>query len=164
MALSHRGNARWSGSPCVQVFVRERLNGYYGAAAYTAANTVAALPFLALIAAACTVVVYYLAGLNSDADRVVYFLLTLFAALTVVRPPHPPPLCLSICAPALPSVGCISLFMCGMSTCSCVTLPAAQPPAWPYSTSESNLVCPAARRTHSRAACPLHSGSFPAPA
>ena len=71
----------------MQVFVRERLNGYYGVLPYTIANTIASLPFLALIAVACTVVVYYLAGLNSDSDRVAYFMLDLFVCLVTVRTP-----------------------------------------------------------------------------
>lgn len=70
----------------MQVFVRERLNGYYGVLPYTIANTIASLPFLALISIACTVVAYYLAGLNSDGDRVAYFMLDLFVCLVTVRP------------------------------------------------------------------------------
>lgn len=67
------------------VFVRERLNGYYGVAAYTAANTVSSLPFLAVMAILCTLVVYYLSGLNSDSGRVGYFMLNLWVALFTVR-------------------------------------------------------------------------------
>eukprot|EP00892_Ulva_mutabilis_P010291 jgi/Ulvmu1/7634/UM038_0061.1 len=69
----------------MQVFVRERLNGYYGVLPYTLANTIASLPFLALIAVACSVVVYYLAGLVSDGGRVAYFILNLFTCLVTVE-------------------------------------------------------------------------------
>lgn len=71
------------------MFVRERLNGYYGVLPYTLANTIASLPFLALIAVACSVVVYYLAGLNSDSDRIAYFMLDLFVCLVTVRRSSP---------------------------------------------------------------------------
>ena len=64
--------------------MRERLNGYYGAAAYTAASAVSAGPFLAIMSFTCSLVVYFLAGLNTSADRFFYFVLNLFCALMVV--------------------------------------------------------------------------------
>lgn len=71
----------------VQVFLRERLNGYYGVLTFTIANTIASIPYLAVIAVSCSLVLYYLVGLNSDGDRVIYFMLILFSALTAVRCP-----------------------------------------------------------------------------
>ena len=68
----------------MQIFVRERLNGYYGAAAYTAASAVSAAPFLAVMSIMCSLVVYFLSGLNTSADRFFYFVLNLFSALMVV--------------------------------------------------------------------------------
>ena len=68
----------------MKIFVRERLNGYYGVLPFTIANTIASAPFLAFMTVVCTVVVYYLAGLNSDSDRVVYFMINLWLALLVV--------------------------------------------------------------------------------
>ena len=69
----------------MQVFIRERLNGYYGVLPYTFANTIASIPYLVIISVCCTVVVYYLVGLNRDPDRVLYFMLLLFSALCAVR-------------------------------------------------------------------------------
>ena len=39
----------------LKVYIRERLNGYYRPSSFTAANTLASLPFILLIAVACTV-------------------------------------------------------------------------------------------------------------
>lgn len=69
----------------LQIFVRERLNGYYGVLPFTIANTIASAPFLALMTVLCSILVYYLAGLNADSDRVIYFMINLFSALMVVR-------------------------------------------------------------------------------
>jgi ABC-2 type transporter len=73
----------------MKVFVRERLNGYYGVLPYTAANTLASAPFLTFMAILCSVVVYFLADLNSASDRVAYFMLNLWVALLVVRAAWP---------------------------------------------------------------------------
>ena len=62
--------------------------GYYGVLPYTLASTLACVPFLDVMAILCTLVVYYLAGLNSDSDRVVYFMINLWSALLVVRAPR----------------------------------------------------------------------------
>ena len=69
----------------MKIFVRERLNGYYGVLPYTVANTLASVPFLFLMSVVCSIVVYYLSGLNSDSDRVIYFIINLWVALLVVR-------------------------------------------------------------------------------
>lgn len=69
----------------MQVFLRERLNGYYGVLTFTIANTIASIPYLAVIAVSCSLVLYYLVGLNSDGDRVIYFMLILFSALTAAE-------------------------------------------------------------------------------
>lgn len=69
----------------MKIFTRERLNGYYGVFVYALANTISSMPFLAIMAVLCTLVVYYLAGLNSDSDRVLYFMFNLWACLMAVR-------------------------------------------------------------------------------
>lgn len=67
-----------------QVFIRERLNGYYGVSQFVVANSVASLPFIFLIAVLCSVPLYFLAGLDHSGDRFIYFILNLFLSLTVV--------------------------------------------------------------------------------
>lgn len=43
----------------MMVFIRERLNGYYGVATFTVANTLASLPFIALISVVSTCTLYW---------------------------------------------------------------------------------------------------------
>ena len=69
----------------MKVFVRERLNGYYGVSQFTVSNTVASLPFIFLIAVVSTVCVYFISNLRTEGDSVIYFILNLFCALTVVE-------------------------------------------------------------------------------
>lgn len=69
----------------MKVFVRERLNGYYGVLTFTVANTLASLPFILLISVVSTVCVYFIAALRSGGEPVVYFMLNLFLALVTVE-------------------------------------------------------------------------------
>lgn len=69
----------------MKVFVRERLNGYYGVLTFTVANTLASLPFIFLIAVVSTVCVYFIAGLRGGGEAVWYFILNLFLALVTVE-------------------------------------------------------------------------------
>lgn len=69
----------------MQVFTRERLNGYYGISQFAVANTLSSVPFIFVITVISTLCVYYLAALNTDSDRVIYFILDLFLSLLVVR-------------------------------------------------------------------------------
>ena len=68
----------------MQIFVKERLNGYYGVSQFVVANTLSAVPFIFLITVVSTFCVYYLASLNTASDRVIYFVLDLFFSLLVV--------------------------------------------------------------------------------
>lgn len=67
------------------VFVRERLNGYYGVSTFVVANTVSSAPFIFLIAIVSSAVVYWLVGLNDQGDRFVYYFVNLYVSLTVVE-------------------------------------------------------------------------------
>lgn len=69
----------------MKVYIRERLNGYYLPVTFTIANTLASLPFIFLISVVSTVCVYFIAGLSSSGGDVIYFILALFASLTVVE-------------------------------------------------------------------------------
>lgn len=68
-----------------QVFMRERLNGYYSVATFALANTIASAPFIFAIAIISSCIIYWLAMLNDDGDRFPYFFTNLFLALTVVE-------------------------------------------------------------------------------
>lgn len=98
----------------MQVFIRERLNGYYGVGSFVAANTLASLPFLLLTAVVSTCSVYFLAGLSLfPAGRFFYFILNLFLSLFTVES------LMMAMAPILPhflvgiaaGAGCLGLFM-----------------------------------------------------
>lgn len=77
---------RWD-TQDMKVFIRERLNGYYGVGSFVVANTLSSAPFILLIALLSTVSVYFLSNLNSAGDRVIYFIIDLFVSLVLVRPP-----------------------------------------------------------------------------
>ena len=69
----------------VKVFVRERLNGYYGVSTFTVANTLASLPFILLISVVSAASVYWLAALRGGAGYFAFFVAQLFMSLTVVE-------------------------------------------------------------------------------
>ncbi|CAD5177235.1 unnamed protein product, partial [Musa acuminata subsp. malaccensis] len=69
----------------MKIFGRERLNGHYGATAFTIANALSATPYLALISVVPGAMAYYLVGLQRPADHFVYFALVLFVCMMVVE-------------------------------------------------------------------------------
>ncbi|KAJ8477316.1 hypothetical protein OPV22_021043 [Ensete ventricosum] len=69
----------------MKIFGRERLNGHYGATAFTIANTLSAAPYLALISVVPGAMAYYLVGLQQPADHFGYFALVLFTSMMVVE-------------------------------------------------------------------------------
>ncbi|CAD6218859.1 unnamed protein product [Miscanthus lutarioriparius] len=69
----------------MKIFGRERLNGHYGAASFTIANTVSAAPYLALISVVPGAIAYYLVGLQSSFGHFAYFALVLFTTMMVVE-------------------------------------------------------------------------------
>ncbi|WOK92184.1 ABC transporter G family member 11-like [Canna indica] len=69
----------------MKIFGRERLNGHYGVAAFTIANTLSATPYLALISVIPGAIAYYLVGLQRSIDHFVYFTLVLFMCMMVVE-------------------------------------------------------------------------------
>ncbi|KAG6511031.1 hypothetical protein ZIOFF_029080 [Zingiber officinale] len=69
----------------MKIFGRERLNGHYGATAFTIANTLSAAPYLALISVIPGALAYYLVGLRSSPEHFLYFVLVLFMCMMLVE-------------------------------------------------------------------------------
>ncbi|KAG6672692.1 hypothetical protein I3842_16G072200 [Carya illinoinensis] len=67
------------------VFHRERLNGHYGVASYVIGNTLSAMPFLILITFLSGTICYFMVHLHPGFERYVFFVLCLFASVTVVE-------------------------------------------------------------------------------
>ncbi|KAG0480355.1 hypothetical protein HPP92_011213 [Vanilla planifolia] len=69
----------------MKIFGRERLNGHYDVTAFTLANTLSSIPYLAIISVVPGAIAYYLVGLQSSIDRFIYFVLVLFACMMLVE-------------------------------------------------------------------------------
>ncbi|KAH9327899.1 hypothetical protein KI387_000007 [Taxus chinensis] len=69
----------------MKVFGRERLNRHYGVMAFVIANTVSSIPYLMLIAAFPGGIAYFLVNLHAGFDHFVFFVLVLFACMTLVE-------------------------------------------------------------------------------
>ncbi|KAG7941931.1 hypothetical protein I3843_16G073600 [Carya illinoinensis] len=69
----------------MKVFHRERLNGHYGVASYVIGNTLSAMPFLILITFLSGTICYFMVHLHPGFERYVFFVLCLFASVTVVE-------------------------------------------------------------------------------
>ncbi|KAJ7294808.1 hypothetical protein O6H91_Y230400 [Diphasiastrum complanatum] len=69
----------------MKVFVRERLNGHYGVVAFVISNTLSSLPFLFLISLISGSICYFMVRLHPGFDHLIYFLLCLYASLTIVE-------------------------------------------------------------------------------
>ncbi|KAI5385985.1 ABC transporter G family member 1 [Lathyrus oleraceus] len=69
----------------MKVFERERLNGHYGATAFTVGNTLSAVPFLLLMSLIPGALVYYLVGLHQGHEQFVYFISMLFICVLLVE-------------------------------------------------------------------------------
>ena len=64
-----------------QVFIRERLNGQYGAGPYVLANSLVTLPYLFICAVIFAVLCYWSIGLNPGATQFFRFLAILYLAV-----------------------------------------------------------------------------------
>ncbi|KAK4479237.1 hypothetical protein RD792_014748 [Penstemon davidsonii] len=69
----------------MKVFQRERLNGHYGVTAFVISNTLSAMPFLILICFISGTVCYYMVRLHPGFMHYVFFVLCLYASVTVVE-------------------------------------------------------------------------------
>ncbi|KAG8378584.1 hypothetical protein BUALT_Bualt07G0000800 [Buddleja alternifolia] len=69
----------------MKVFQRERLNGHYGVSAFVISNTLSAMPFLILITFISGTVCYFMVRLHPGFLHYVFFVLCLYASVTVVE-------------------------------------------------------------------------------
>ncbi|EPS70875.1 hypothetical protein M569_03882, partial [Genlisea aurea] len=69
----------------MKVFQRERLNGHYGVLVFVISNTLSATPFLVLITFISGTICYFMVGLHPGFIHYVYFVLGLYASVTVVE-------------------------------------------------------------------------------
>ncbi|KAE8682504.1 ABC transporter G family member 12 [Hibiscus syriacus] len=69
----------------MKVFNKERLNGYYGVAAYTLSNFLSSFPFLVAIALITGTITFYLVKLLSGFSHYVFFCLNIFFSITVIE-------------------------------------------------------------------------------
>lgn len=67
------------------MFQRERLNGHYGVGAFVISNTLSAMPFLILITFLSGTVCYFMVRLHPGFMHYVFFVLCLYASVTVVE-------------------------------------------------------------------------------
>ncbi|EOY32730.1 hypothetical protein QUC31_019293 [Theobroma cacao] len=69
----------------IKVFNKERLNGYYGVAAYTLSNFFSSFPFLVAIALITGTITFYLVKFRSGFSHYVFFCLNIFFSITVIE-------------------------------------------------------------------------------
>ncbi|XVF04755.1 hypothetical protein REPUB_Repub05bG0112500 [Reevesia pubescens] len=69
----------------MKVFNKERLNGYYGVAAYTLSNFLSSFPFLVAIALITGTITFYLVKFRSEFSHYVFFCLNIFFSITVIE-------------------------------------------------------------------------------
>ncbi|XP_024517961.1 ABC transporter G family member 11 [Selaginella moellendorffii] len=69
----------------IKVFNHEKQNGYYGPIVFTLANTLSSMPYLLLISLISTSVFYNMVKLHPGFDHFIFFVLNLFASVTVVE-------------------------------------------------------------------------------
>uniref|UniRef100_A0A7N0VMG2 ABC transporter domain-containing protein n=1 Tax=Kalanchoe fedtschenkoi TaxID=63787 RepID=A0A7N0VMG2_KALFE len=69
----------------MKVFQRERLNGHYGVTAFVLSNTLSGTPFLIMITFISGTICYFMVGLHPGFTRYLFFVLCLYASVTVVE-------------------------------------------------------------------------------
>ncbi|EFJ19134.1 hypothetical protein SELMODRAFT_419484 [Selaginella moellendorffii] len=69
----------------IKVFNHEKQNGYYGPIMFTLTNTLSSIPYLLLISLISTSVFYNMVKLHPSFDHFIFFVLNLFASVTMVE-------------------------------------------------------------------------------
>jgi len=68
-----------------QVYNHERLNGYYGVAAYILANFLSSFPFLVAIALTSCTIIYNMVKFRPGFIHYVFFTLNIFGCISVIE-------------------------------------------------------------------------------
>ncbi|KAK7404313.1 hypothetical protein VNO78_05106 [Psophocarpus tetragonolobus] len=69
----------------MKVFYRERLNGYYGVAAYILANFLSSFPFLVAIALTTSTITYNMVKFRPGISHFVFFTLNIYSCISVIE-------------------------------------------------------------------------------
>jgi hypothetical protein len=69
----------------VQVFYKERLNGYYGISVYILSNFLSSFPFVAVMSFATGSITYYMVKFRSEFSHLLYICLDLLGCIAVVE-------------------------------------------------------------------------------
>ncbi|RDX60606.1 ABC transporter G family member 15, partial [Mucuna pruriens] len=69
----------------MKVFYRERLNGYYGVAAYILANFLSSFPFLVAIALTTSTITYNMVKFRPGIIHFVFFTLNIYSCISVIE-------------------------------------------------------------------------------
>lgn len=69
----------------IQVFYRERRNGYYGVAVYILSNFLSSFPFLVAIATVTGTITYYMVKFRPGFSHYVFFCLNIFSCIAVIE-------------------------------------------------------------------------------
>lgn len=68
-----------------QVFYRERLNGYYGVAAYILSNFLSSFPFLVSIAVTSSTITYNMVKFRPGFIHFAFFTLNIYGCISVIE-------------------------------------------------------------------------------
>ncbi|QCD88833.1 ATP-binding cassette [Vigna unguiculata] len=69
----------------MKVFYRERLNGYYGVAAYILANFLSSFPFLVAIALTSSIITYNMVKFRPGISHFVFFTINIYSCISVIE-------------------------------------------------------------------------------
>ena len=71
--------------PWIQVFNKERMNGYYGVGVYILSNFLSSLPFVTVMSFATGTITYYMVKFRSEFSHFLYICLDLIGCIAVVE-------------------------------------------------------------------------------
>jgi hypothetical protein len=69
----------------MQVFYKERLNGYYGVAVYTLSNFLSSFPYLTVMSFGTSSITYYMVKFRSEFSNFLYVFMALLSSIATVE-------------------------------------------------------------------------------